>query len=256
MKKGVYLTILLVLWGSCKQDDEIYPGPFSGPKNEKSYIDYFTHVSGIQATVFSGVLVDEAQQLFFYLKRDTSQNYKDLKEGISVLVQSDSRCSVGFSWFSDNPGFYKYANLIGDTLYNSSKRPPWSNAIIDTLQSIQIMTDQDFDQQHPKGSDVSKYFKVFFSNPYLVVKNHYQIYTGEYAYRLEDAINEAPYAILGRSLEETDFRSYPFMNDSWICVLTTAPEADGAYRFTVKVIKKNGDLLTAQTKQSIHIKGR
>lgn len=256
MEKYTYFIILLLIFGSCKQDDEIYPGPFSGPKYEKTYIDYFTYVSCIRAAVFSGVLVDEENKVFHNLKRDTSPEFNELEDGISVFIQSDSRCSIGFSWLNENSAFYTYANQIGDTLYNSSKKSMWRNSIIDTLQTIQIITDQDFDQQHSKGSDISKYFKVFFSNPYLVVKNNYQIYTGEYAYKWEDVANDVPYAMLGRPLEATDFRNYPFMNDSWNCVLTTAPEVDGAYSFTVKVIKKNGDLLTARTEQSVNIKGR
>jgi hypothetical protein len=112
-----------------------------------------------------------------------------------------------FDYAVSSPPNEKYVQLSGDTHYNAEPvfgLHSMPIAIVDTLESIEITSDKDFGPGLPAGTNLNSLFKVYFEDPYLVIKNNYKQPEG--GYRLS-GLNYSifPHIITGGKLDEINF---------------------------------------------------
>jgi hypothetical protein len=193
------------------------------------------------------------------LAKDSSGYFYDVKGiGSEDFLFSNGHSPNEPFYLQRKEGYDKYIAIIGDTLFNKKATTTVAVALLDTLSSIIITANKDFDVNHSAGADLSGLFSVYFYDPYAFVKNGYQPPEGTYNVSDEGFIvppDERIYTPLFKAkLSEVNFVERPFIGNEWYCLLDVAPEKTGEYIFKVTVMLVDGTVLEAQS-PPINIKG-
>lgn len=288
MKKIFYIVCIVFLANACEKKN-IINGPTAPERLFRSYIHSFMKCENLDVSYLAGLEVNEEKKIFATNNPEWNSIWTDtvthelfsVNDGIVVFVEGLAKDSSGYFFdvkgigsndflfsngHSPNEPFYlqrkegydKYIALVGDTLFNKKTTTTVAVALLDTLSSIVITADKDFNVNHSAGADLSGLFSVYFYDPYAFVKNGYQPPEG--AYNISDELfivsaDERIHApIFKEKLSEASFVERPFIGNEWYCLLDVAPEKTGEYIFNVAVTLVDGTVLEAQS-PPINIKG-
>jgi hypothetical protein len=255
----------------------------------RSYINSFVKCEKLDVSYLAGLEINEEKRIFIPNNTKWNSTWPDtvthelfsVIDGIVVFVKGLAKDSSGYFYdvkgigsedflfsngHSPNEPFYlqrkegydKYIAIISDTLFNKKTTATTAVALLDTLSSIVITTDKDFDANHPAGADLNSLFSVYFYDPYVFVKNGYQPPEG--TYNNDDEVFIAPpderiyMPFFKEKLSEVNFVTRPFIGNEWYCLLDVAPEKTGEYIFNVTVTLVGGTVLESQS-PPINIKG-
>jgi hypothetical protein len=290
MKKVfVYIALIVMMMNACEKDENII-GPGLAPERLfRSYIKTFVKCEKLEASYLAGLEINDEKRIFITNNTEWNSMWLDtvtheifsVNDGIAVFVKGLAKDSSGYFYdvkgigsedflfsngHSPNEPFYlqrkegydKYIAIIGDTLFNKKAATTVAVSLLDTLSSIIITADKDFDADHSADSDLSSLFSVYFYDPYAFVKNGYQPPEG--TYNIDDEAFIAPpderiyTPFFKEKLSEANFAERPFIGNEWYCLLNLAPAKTGEYVFHVKVTLVDGTVLETRS-PSINIKG-
>jgi hypothetical protein len=287
MKKIFYIVWIAFLANACEKKN-IISGVTAPERLFRSYIHTFTKCEKLDVSYLAGLEVNDEKKIFSTNNPKWNSIWADtathelfsVANGIVVFVKGLAKDSSGYFYdvkgvgsndflfsngHSPNEPFYlqrkegydKYIALIGDTLFNKKTTSTFAVALLDTLSSVIITADKDFNVNHSAGANLSGLFSVYFYNPYTFVKNGYQPPEG--TYNNDEGFIVPPeeriYSpFFKEKLSEVNFVERPFIGNEWYCLLDVAPEKTGEYIFNVEVTLVNGTVLEAQS-PPINIKG-
>ncbi len=246
---SVLFGVLSVLAG-CRSE---LPGPLP-PRLGNSYIWCFIECDEIIVYSRPFYIEEKHGQKHIYY-REKSEETLSIANGTAIAVML-----VGNNFiFSKDKEFQEYVTQMGDTLFNYKKalKEGYGNdspyAITKTLETVAVTCDKEYNATYPAGSNLNNLLSVCINDYQSFVKNGYQLYNGEDAYKMEVAMAfDGIYRKF--AMEETDFSLYPFMNPYMFILLEQAPEQTDTYSFTVTVKLTDGRTLTA-TADPITIEG-
>jgi hypothetical protein len=266
MKTILYFSITIFLslgCMSCDNDKENGEDP-KPPMNKKSYIQGFFELNDMHISPMSGFLVNKKNNS---IKLDGGFDAPKVYEisdgiGISIAIGSEGLDKGLINWKEGGKYTSYYNELvekIGDTSYNSEIMEGISAygsivSVADTLQSINITCNKQFDESHPSGNNLNDIFSVYVEDPVAVIKNGYKTVTGSNYYSISDMPKEFPYCIFGSKLSSVDLINKPYIGIQIYLVLDAVPERTGEYIFTISVINKQGKIIK-KTAAPMQIKG-
>jgi len=258
------LAIVSCLLGgmSCVDvNNENNSGP---PIYEVSYIQGFYKFKDLHIFPIGGILADKTKNEInlSHTNFDKPVVYK-ITDGVGIALSISGRF---FDWRKGGiytGDYYKLVEQIGDTSYNSKKKFSINThgyiiAVADTLQSINITCDKQFDENHPAGSSLNDLFSIYLEDPCATIKNGYKSSTGSDYYSLTrpfapDA--KTPYSLFGAKLTSVNLVDKPHIGYQMFLGLDVAPENTGEYVFTVSITDKQGKTIEKTADNPIQIEG-
>lgn len=256
--KAASFAFLALFCISCADESPNQPYTLP-PANPKSYVQGFYALEDIAVSPMKGLSVNETTNSISFDTSFEEDKIYSLSDGILLTVVCLGPLIDFTTNNPHNTDYWNYVEKIGDTGYNSTVRwgvlSDYPLAITDTLQSIKITCDKEFNPSSPAGSDLSGLFSVYFESPYRTVKNGYKSYEGDNTVNVTDIPADYPHTMIGGRLKGFNFIDYPFIAPMWFCALEFAPDKTASYTFTVTVDNLRGVRFT-RTAKAIHIKGK
>lgn len=254
--KFILITFISISFMSCDKNNDDPNPPYNN-----SYIQRFTDIDQILVTGDYGILADENKKTVYF-----GADGAETGDGFYLSVEAKSTKGL---YRADAPKsselyseYLKYTTLIGDNSFKMKDRfygvlGFTSTAITDTLMSVVVTCDKAFGREIPANSNLNHLIYVFFDNPYNVVVNNYEDYTGADNYSAKIKITDRfddrkvkgfPYAFVGGKLSEMEWKSKPFIGNEWLLVFRRKPDVTDTYTFTVKVTNTKGRSFEVYTK--------
>lgn len=245
---------IFLLFQSCKTDDDKIGDP--PPYVKDHYIQFFhsdlRDDDMIVQNSLTNLTVDEEQKTIHIAQSD-----KDSKRGNYITVKPMFKnVYSGGSTSGVTNRYLEFAALINDFHYPLTRYQSWMydfpTAIVDTLQSVKVFTDQDYTSEFLAGSDVSSLFSIYFEDPLRTIQNDYKSVTGEDAYQdkrfqSNDYWKVFPHTITGNILSTIDFSKKYFIGSEWLLTPHQKPDVSGEYVFTIEIATRSGKVVTKKT---------
>ncbi len=264
----IYSIILMtacIFCLSCSDDNDntktAYP-----PINEKSYIQgfYDLELNNVRVSAGFGLLPDKERNIIYFRKTSDTDDISSIGKGVrlSITIGQDIYGRGLIDYKEINPyrsEYFRYIDLINDTLYNSDIMDGLGGgmafALTDTLQTIRITCDKDFNAEYKAGSDLSSLFSIYFEEPYTTVKNGYKSSQGKNYYEVDIIRKEFPYSFYGELLSKVDLSKKYFIAPLLYLSLEATPDKTAEYLFTVTIKNTQGKEVTVSA-NAILIKGK
>jgi len=158
--------------------------------------------------------------------------------------------------------FTELAKANDDLSYNRKKGQGFGNCLYRKTKSLHVVSDQDYDAEHPAGTLLDDILDVMFWSAEDYLESGYTSffdYLGEttrpiYPERSDGAVvaSEGPYMI--ESLVEFNWLQRTLIDFGFIFMPTQAPDRTGTHRFTVTYMNEDGVELSGTT-EPITIRG-
>lgn len=220
MKKLLlYLTLVVVTISlfACKEDDNTSadaPHEYGFP----SFIDYFYTPTAVNVRLAK---LDKNYDAYPYIVMDCGYKEKTFAFNAKDETAKDM--------------FVKYAKAYGDTVFSVGLHRYEFYASVMPLVSIDIITDKQFDEQHPAGSNVNDLVRFYMHWDHKRLIDNYastQKFDQHEHYELD--------------LDQVPQNPINMLNDWFRLHFTKNPDVLGKYNFTIS-IKFGADPVTDET---------
>lgn len=252
------------MFQSCNDDDKIN-GTAYPPINEKSYIQgfYDLELDNVRVQAGFGIPPDKEKNKINFRNITDSENpisgAINVRLGIYIGKNTSGRGLISYPEINTyKVEYFKYIDLIGDTSYNSDKMDgldgQMAYALTDTLRTIQITSNKDFNAEYKAGDNLNSLFSIYFEEPYATIKNGYKSLQGKNYYEVDVIRKEFPYSFYGERLSEVDFSKKYFIGSQLHLSLEAIPDKTEEYTFTITIRNTQGKEVTVSA-NPIKIKG-
>ena len=147
---------------------------------------------------------------------------------------------------SDNLNkFLSIASQNKDTTWNGKLAIPFANkARNDSIFSIEIITEKDYDIQHKAGDDLSDIVKFYGSTPYNYIQNGYKPTKDRlYSQEMEDSgISYYSYELIECYCNEIQNVETKYFDTHFDLLFTTKPTNNGKYPLTINIKLSKGTI--------------
>ena len=131
--------------------------------------------------------------------------------------------------------FKKYNEQLGDTTYpNANMQVPYGHVVVvNKILGINVVCNEDFDQNHPKGSSVTDILTFYGSSPVDYIKRGYQ--WGE---RIFDNLPKGVsyvYELITCNAADIQEKNVEFYDDTSFLYFDQLPATPGEYSFDVTI---------------------
>lgn len=228
--KQIYLGLLLIstfIFVGCSEKigDKFYPS--------ENYVIRYQNPQSSYAAVYVSDHDDP----------NPSQTVEDFKINLRVTESTaNSRRYDIIDRQTDATKFKELAQKFNDTEYNKINDIPPPPMMYVQSESLNIVSDQDYDATHPAGSSLNDLFLVKYASVDHILQNHYdltpteqQMKLGLYVWQFMESVDE--FNQRQPTLVGFDFWFYP----------TERPTGNKQHRFTITYKNVEGKELVATT---------
>lgn len=130
----------------------------------------------------------------------------------------------------------RLSSAIGDTCFNK-KIPPYINQVVcDTLISISITADEDYDNDHPAGKPLNDIAKFYYESPISFIKSGYlKNDDGVIDSFVQDYLGGVDYYYTMSRIDVDSISDISFFTSFTYIAIDHLPANKGQYAFTVKM---------------------
>ena len=131
--------------------------------------------------------------------------------------------------------FKKYNEQLGDTTYpNANMQVPYGHVVVvNQIQGINVVCNEDFDQNHPKGSSVTDILTFYGSSPVDYIKRGYQWGDRNFD-NLPKGVSYV-YELITCNAADIQEKNVEFYDDTSYLYFTQLPSQPGTYTFDVTI---------------------
>ena len=131
--------------------------------------------------------------------------------------------------------FKKYNEQLGDTTYpNANMQVPYGHVVVvNQIQGINVVCNEDFDQNHPKGSSVTDILTFYGSSPVDYIKRGYQWGDRNFD-NLPKGVSYV-YELITCNAADIQEKNVEFYDDTSCLYFTQLPSQLGTYTFDVTI---------------------
>ena len=222
----VYILIgFVIALVSCGQDDD---------KNDVNPSGSVKDIA-VRGTEDGAVHSDYYIQVF--IDPDTIEvwqtDYYGLKPSIAVMFDGYGYDSKGSGGTDDYAIFKQHSDILGDSLFSGLLIPFSNRIIIGELMEINVLTNDDFDEEHKSGSSVSDIITFYGSSPVDYIKNGYKS-TKEYSTYLPEGIS-FKYDLIKCNASKISQENVNYIDYHFSLCFDRLPSSPGSYTFEIEI---------------------
>ena len=217
-----FITICIV---SCGRDDDKNDVSHSGGVRDS--VKHYPEDGRIMSDYYIQVFIDP----------DTievwQKEYYGLKPYIAVMFDGYQYDCKGWGGTEDYAIFKKHSDILGDSLFSGLLIPFSNRIIIGELMEINVVTIDDFDEEHKSGSSVSDIITFYGSSPVDYIKNGYKS-TKEYSKDLPAGISYV-YDLIKYNASSIGQEKVSYIDYYFFLCFDRLPSSPGTYTFEIEI---------------------